>query len=73
MKILAAISSPEQDDVIERILRARGQWDPPWKRVRRARGPPPCEPSKRVGSGETIDPQPDVDDYYEGPVSREDF
>jgi hypothetical protein len=41
MKVLAAISSPAQDDVIEAILRARGEWDPPWKRERKARGPPP--------------------------------
>jgi len=40
MSILAAISSPAQDDVIERILRARGEWDPPWRRERQARGPP---------------------------------
>jgi len=72
MKILAAISSPEQDDVIERILRARGAWDPPWQRAPRARGPPPPEPSTRVVSGETIDPQLDADDYYERPVTRED-
>lgn len=26
--------------MIEKILRARGEWDPPWKRARRARGPP---------------------------------
>jgi hypothetical protein len=31
MKIIAAITSPAQDDVdvIEKILKARGQWDPP--------------------------------------------
>jgi len=40
MKVISAISSPEQDDVIEKILRARGEWDPPWKRERKARGPP---------------------------------
>ncbi len=40
MKILAAISSPAQDEVIERILRARGEWDPPWLRAKPARGPP---------------------------------
>jgi hypothetical protein len=40
MKILAAIS-PAQDGVIEKILRARGEWDPPWLRARLARGPPP--------------------------------
>jgi hypothetical protein len=32
MKALSAISSPAQDDVIEKILRARGAWDPPWTR-----------------------------------------
>jgi len=63
MKVLAAISSPEQDDVIERILKARGEWDPPWKRPRRARGPPPGDPSTPPVGGETIDPQCDVDDY----------
>jgi hypothetical protein len=40
MKALSAISSPAQDDVIEKILRARGAWDPPWTRERRARSPP---------------------------------
>ena len=40
MKVIAAISSPAQDDVIEKILRSIGVWDPPWKRIRRARGPP---------------------------------
>jgi len=38
MKAISAISSPEQD-VIERILRARVEWDPPWLRERRVRGP----------------------------------
>jgi len=40
MKVLAAFSSPAQDAVIEKILRARGEWDPPWLRPRPARGPP---------------------------------
>jgi len=40
MKMVSAISSPEQDEVIERILGARGEWDPPWTRQRKARGPP---------------------------------
>jgi hypothetical protein len=39
MKIIAAIG-PDQPDVIERILRHLNRWDPPWKRVRKARGPP---------------------------------
>ena len=40
MKIISALSSPHQDDVIERILRARGEWDPPWQRAGKVRGPP---------------------------------
>jgi hypothetical protein len=40
MRVIAAITHPHQDDVIERILKSRGQWDPPWLRERRARGPP---------------------------------
>ena len=40
MKVISALTSPHQDDVIERILKSRGDWDPPWKRERRARGPP---------------------------------
>ena len=40
MRIISALTSPHQDAVIERILKCRGQWDPPWKRERRARGPP---------------------------------
>jgi hypothetical protein len=39
MKIIAAIG-PDQPEVIERILRHLNRWDPPWKRVRKARGPP---------------------------------
>jgi len=41
MEVLAAISSPAQDGVIEKILRSRGEWDPPWKRPRKVCGPPP--------------------------------
>ena len=40
MKIISALTSPHQDDVIKRILESRGEWDPPWLRERRARGPP---------------------------------
>ncbi len=40
MVVLAAISSPDQDTVIERILKSRDEWDPPWLRERPARGPP---------------------------------
>ena len=38
---VAAISSPAQDDSIKKILVSRGQWDPPWKKNRPPRGPPP--------------------------------
>ncbi len=36
MKIIAAITSPAQDDVIEKVLRHLKVWDPPWKRERKA-------------------------------------
>ena len=38
--VVAAISQPAQDDVIEAILRHRGEWSPPWLRERQPRGPP---------------------------------
>ncbi len=41
MRVLSAITSPHQDDVIEKILKHRREWDPPWRRQRRARAPPP--------------------------------
>ena len=65
MKVLAAISSPTQDDVIEKILRARGGYhgrlrlrsargrDPPWARSRPARGPPAWDAAGARPSGET--------------------
>jgi len=37
---VSTIRSPAQDDVSEKILCARSEWDPPWTRERRARGPP---------------------------------
>ena len=40
MKVISAVTSPHQDDVIEKILRARGEWNPPWTKTRPARGPP---------------------------------
>ena len=65
MKIIAAIG-PDQPDVIERILRHLNRWDPPWKRQRRARGPPPSEGSQTTRQKEqscTIDPLPTDDQY----------
>ena len=46
MRIVAALTSPHQDQVIEKILRCRGEWDPPWRRTRKARGPPPAQGTK---------------------------
>ena len=40
LEVLSAISSPAQDDVIEKILRCRHEWAPPWQRERQPRGPP---------------------------------
>ncbi len=30
MKVVSALSSPQQDDVIRAILESKGQWNPPW-------------------------------------------
>ena len=57
MKIIAAVTSPAQDDVIERILRHINSWDPPWRRQRKARGPPPSTaPPPGQLPPSTIDP-----------------
>ena len=80
MKVVAAISSPAQDGVIEKILRCLNLWDPPWLRQRRARGPPvlrtPSHPSAKhippdAASAEGIDP-PHPEDYPD-PPSRDDW
>jgi hypothetical protein len=87
MKIIAAIAR-EQGDVIERVLRHLGLWDPPWKRKRKIRGPPPSSragstssasdavdaPSfeEAVDASEGIDPGLDDDLYAIDPVPRED-
>ena len=65
MRIVAAISSPAQDDVIEKILRQLDRWDPPWKRLRKARGPPA---SRSTPGPEVFDPGPDVDQYCADPL-----
>jgi hypothetical protein len=46
MRIIAALTSPHQDAIIERILRSLGRWDPPWLRSRKPRGPPPPQPTE---------------------------
>ena len=50
MKVVAAISSPAQDDVIEKILRCRDLRDPPRLPQRRARGPTGLNPHPRPES-----------------------
>jgi hypothetical protein len=79
MKIVSALSSPHQDDVTERILRHLHLWDPPWTRLRPARGPPvrappTSAPPSRPGSvfGETADPIIDDDLYCVDPVPPDD-
>ena len=67
MKILAAISSPAQDDVIERILRARGEWDPPWLRSHPARGPPASSYPPHEKEEVSIDPLPPDEAYCVDP------
>ncbi|MFQ5505398.1 MAG: hypothetical protein ACE5F1_11455 [Planctomycetota bacterium] len=78
MRIIAAISSPEQDDVIEKILRHLQIWDPPWLRHRapRARAPPgpssfndPRTPSEP----EFIDPPVDDEQYIIDPPPGDDW
>ncbi len=73
MKIIAAITSPGQDDVIEKVLRHMKTWDPPWKRERRARSPPSADPSAQKSPEEDpscvgpIDPERSVEDYTVDP------
>ncbi|MBI4585213.1 MAG: hypothetical protein HY717_14465 [Planctomycetes bacterium] len=50
-----------QDDVMEKILKARRERDPPWKRQRKAPGPPP---SQTVSGAELINPPLEVDHYW---------
>jgi hypothetical protein len=51
MKVVAGLTSPHQDEAIEKILRHVGLWAPPWQRERKARGPPPT----RQDSGDTLE------------------
>ncbi len=49
MKVVSALSSTEQDDVIRAILESKGQWNPPWDRrgpqTHPASGSTPSEPT----------------------------
>jgi hypothetical protein len=40
MRIISALTSPHQDEAIEKILRHRQKWHPPWQIERKARGAP---------------------------------
>lgn len=77
MSIVAAISSPEQDDVIEKILRHLELWHPPWQRQRtpRARAPPPptdYDDAPIPIEPELIDPPVDDEQYIVDPPSADD-
>jgi hypothetical protein len=78
MKIISAITSPAQDDVIEKVLRHLKIWDPPWKRERRARSPPSADPSAEKSPEEDpapadpIDPDRGFDEYAVDPPWAED-
>jgi len=86
MKVIAAISSA-QDALIEKILRHTGQWDPPWLRKRKARGPPPARfsssPEGRrpdIADHDPVDPefdlperQPTDEDYMVDAPAPDDF
>jgi hypothetical protein len=75
MKIIAAIA-PEQEDVIERILRHLRLWDPPWKRQRKARGkarwPPRAPSTAPPDPPSTVAPIPDDDTYSVDPPGADD-
>ncbi len=56
MRIIAGLTSPHQDKVIEKILSHVGLWAPPWKRERKARGPPLRRPDSGDALEEVEDP-----------------
>ena len=79
MKVIAAIT---QDSLIEKILRHTGQWDPPWLRKRKARGPPsnsfPSSPEGRRPDlpdpeFDISDRQPTDEDYSVDAPASDDF
>jgi hypothetical protein len=79
MKIVAAITSPHQDDVIERVLRHMKIWDPPWTRERRARGPPSGDhdteksPQEVLSAADPIEPDRGFEEYAVDPPWSEDL
>jgi hypothetical protein len=74
MEIISVITSPDQDDLIERILRHLHLWDPPWKRQSRARGPPSlANAAPSQAPARTIDPIIDDELYAIDPLPPDDF
>ena len=72
MPIVSAITSPGQDDVIERVLRHLQIFDPPWQRERapRARAPPPSfefDDAPPPSEPAFIDPPVDDEQYIIDP------
>jgi len=63
--VISALTSPHQDDIIERILKSRGAWDPPWKRLHRARGPPEAIEKQLELVPDASDFAPQDDDEFE--------
>ena len=77
MKIISAIG-PDQPEVIERILRHRKLWNPPWKAERRARGPPPSRAqgiprNTRAEAPESPERVPTDQDYCVDPPAPDDL
>jgi hypothetical protein len=77
MKIIAAVCFPQQDQLIEKLLRHAGCWNPPWKRHRPARGPPPSAgsrpPAPTAGDSQLIDPPVEVEQYLADQPSGDDW
>ncbi len=67
MVVLAAISSPAQDEVIETILKHLKLWDPPWLKGQRQRGPPKSKMAQEPSA-----PPVDWDLYMDPPHPEDD-
>ncbi len=60
MKVVSALFSPQQDDVIRAILESNGQWNHPWDR----RGPPPNREHLSTPSDPTVEYDVDLDQLW---------
>jgi hypothetical protein len=56
--------SRESRPLVEKILKARHQWDPPWKRVRKAREPPTPLETAPVEAPLDLDSSCDNKEYF---------